>query len=462
MAAGAGKSFCLLGSFLKFCHHPRTRGVIFRKTTKQLSNSGGLFDAAIQLYKKVDPALKVRNRDLEIIFSSGATLKFAYLDNPSDKYNWQGAELNFLGFDEIQQLSRENVVYLFSRLRSTSVDFKKQIFATGNPDYDSFMREWVEYALDERGIPIIRDEYPNRYFVQVSGGGMEWADSREELEKIYGTGGESGILSFKFIPGNIYSNPVLMKADPSYISKLKALPLVEKERLLYGSWYARESASGYWKQHWVIEVLYPPAKVLKRVRAWDLSFTKPNESSSKNPDYTAGVLMSKDVKSLYTVEDVVRIRDRAHVVEELILNTARADGTDVVVGLPLDPAGGGAYVKGLQKRLLEAGFICRLVKPTRAKVQRFAPFAAVAEGGFVSIVKGEWNADYHRELETFDGTNNYKDDQADASSDCFVLLNKQAPLPSFSLPDLTQATSFGFQTTQLPTGAAPLQQGEFT
>ena len=114
-----------------------------------------MFDAAIQLYKKVDPNLKVRNRDLEIIFSSGATLKFAYLDNPSDKYNWQGAELNFLGFDEIQQLSRDNVVYLFSRLRSTSVDFKKQIYATGNPDYNSFMREWVEYALDER--PRFRD-----------------------------------------------------------------------------------------------------------------------------------------------------------------------------------------------------------------------------------------------------------------------------------------------------------------
>jgi predicted phage terminase large subunit-like protein len=330
------------------------------------------------------------------------------------------------------------------------VDFKKQIFATGNPDYDSFIREWVEYSLDERGIPVLKDEYPNRYFVQVSGGGMEWSDSREELEKVYGEGGESGIMSFKFVPGNIYSNPVLMKNDPSYISKLKALPLVEKERLLYGSWYARESASGYWKEHWTTEVLYPPAKVLKRVRCWDLSFTKPNESGSKNPDYTAGVLMSKDTRSLYTVEDVVRIRDRAHVVEELIFNTAKADGNHVIVGLPLDPAGGGAYAKGLQKRLLEAGFICRLVKPVKAKVQRFAPFAAVAEGGFVSIVKGEWNSEYHRELETFDGSNKFKDDQADASSDCFALLNKQQNLPSFQLPDLTQSAQFGFQSTQIP------------
>ena len=105
-AAGAGKSHCLLGSFLKFCHHPRT-----------------------------------------------------------DKYNYQGAELSWLGFDEIQQLSQENVIYLFSRLRSTTVDYKKQIVATGNPDFNSFIKDWVEFALDERGIPIRKDSsYQERTF----------------------------------------------------------------------------------------------------------------------------------------------------------------------------------------------------------------------------------------------------------------------------------------------------------
>jgi len=42
------------------------------------TNPGGLFDSAIQLYKKVDPKLKVKVRDLELVFSSGATLKFEY------------------------------------------------------------------------------------------------------------------------------------------------------------------------------------------------------------------------------------------------------------------------------------------------------------------------------------------------------------------------------------------------
>ncbi len=463
-AAGAGKSHCLLGSFLKFCHHPRTRGVIFRKTTKQISNPGGLFDSAINLYKKVDPKLRIKNRELELIFSSGATLKFAYLDNASDKYNFQGAELTFIGFDEIQQLSQENVIYLFSRLRSTTVDYKKQIVATGNPDYNSFMRHWVEFALDERGIPIRREVYPMRYFVQIPGGNIEWSDSLEYLQSVYGSDDDSGIMSFKYIPGSIYDNPPLMKADPTYLSKLKALPTVERERLLDGSWYARESASGYWKKAWINEVLYAPAEVQKRVRCWDLAFTQPNESSSKNPDYTAGVLMSKDKLGIYTTEDVVRIRDRAHVVEQTILNTARRDGTRVIIGLPLDPSGGGAYVKGVQKRLLEAGFSCKLIRPVKAKVERFAPYAAVAEAGFVNLVKAEWNDDYHTELENFDGSNKFKDDQADASSDCFKLLNQEIQLPSFSLPsDLTVSNSFGFQQVSLPTDLVQtLKPNEFT
>ena len=391
------------------------------------------------MYKKVDPKLRIKNRELELIFSSGATLKFAYLDNAADKYNYQGSELTFLGYDEIQQLSQENVTYLFSRLRSTTVDYKKQIVATGNPDYNSFIRHWVEFALDSSGIPIRKEVYPLRYFLQVPGGSIEWADSKEELEEKYGGGNESGILSFQFIPGNIFDNPPLMKADPTYVSKLKSLPKVEMERLLYGSWYARESASGYWKRHWVTEVDCPPIAVKARVRAWDLAFTKPNESSSRNPDHTVGVLMSKTKDSIYTVEDVIRFRDRAHVVEETIINTARSDGTGVTIILPNDPSGGGAYVRGLQRRLSELGFYCRLSRPVKGKIQRFAPFAAVAEGGYVQVVREVWNNDFHTELETFDGTSGYKDDQADACSDAFVMLNKEVEIPHMSLPDLSSS-----------------------
>jgi len=410
LAAGSGKSHCLLMSFLKFCHHPRTRGVIFRRTTKQITNPGGLFDSAVNLYKLVDPKLRVRMRELELVFSSGAVLKFAYLDNASDKYNFQGAELTFIGFDEIQQLSEDNVTYLFSRLRSTSVDYKKQIVATGNPDYDSFIRHWVEFALDERGIPIRKDVYPTRYMCQAMGGSIEWADTREELEKKYGTGDDSGILSFTFIPGTIYDNPPLMKADPTYVSKLKKLPRVEMERLLLGSWYARQEAAGLWKREWITLVDHPNPRATKRIRAWDFAFSLPSEQYP-NPDWTRGVLMSKDKNSVYTVENIVSMRDRVHEVEKLVFETAMRDGQEVIISIPIDPAAAaGAYARDFQRRLSEYGFNVKLSKPVKSKVTRFAPFSSVTQAGFVNVVKGDWNTPFFDELEIFDGDPKKKDD----------------------------------------------------
>ena len=63
-AAFAGKSMCLLGSMLPIIDHPGTRAILIRKTTKMLSGSGGLFDAAIDLYTKFDPKLKIKSREI--------------------------------------------------------------------------------------------------------------------------------------------------------------------------------------------------------------------------------------------------------------------------------------------------------------------------------------------------------------------------------------------------------------
>lgn len=270
MAAGAGKTACLLGSFLRVCHHPRTRGAIFRRTLKQSSNTGGLFDAAVNLFTKVDPKLKISTRDLELKFSSGAQLKLSYLDDAKDKYNWQGAELSWLGFDEIQQLDFESCIYLFSRVRSTTVDYPLQIRATGNPSPDAWIKQLVQSDLDINGIPLPdRRHNPKvKYFVNTPNG-LEIFQTIEEAQAIYGTGDDSGIMSFMFQPGDIYSNPVLIKNDPTYVSRLKSLPRVEMERLLLGSWEAREQSASFFSRQNINIVAHPNTRANKRVRAWD-------------------------------------------------------------------------------------------------------------------------------------------------------------------------------------------------
>ena len=132
---------------------------------------------------------------------------------------------------------------------------------------------------------------------------------------------------------------------------------------------------------------HPNGRAISRVRAWDLAFTKPSEQMP-NPDWTRGVLISKDKHNVYTVEDVQSMRDLVHEVEKLIFETAVRDGQDVIISIPLDPAAAaGAYAKDLQRRLAEMGFTVRLSKPVTSKVTRFAPFSSVAQAGFVNVVK---------------------------------------------------------------------------
>lgn len=412
---------------------------------KQSSNSGGLFDAAVNLFKQIDPKLRISYRDLEIKFSSGAQLKISYLDDPKDKYNWQGAELSWLGFDEIQQLDFDSCVYLFSRLRSTTVDYPLHIRATGNPDPDAWIKQLVQSDLDTNGIPL-DDRWKNprvKYFVNTPNGIKIFHD-RKEAEAIYGEGEESGIMSFMFQPGNIYSNPILMNADKSYISRLKALPRVEMERLLLGSWEAREQSASFFKRENIRLVQEPNLRAFKRVRAWDQAMVRPSEANP-SPDFTAGVLISRDKEGVLTVEDAIRFQDVPHIVKETIFRTAEEDGFDVDVALEMDPGAlAGAYIKQMQRELSEKGYTVRISRPSKAKAQRFRPFAAIAESGFVQVLDADWTRDYLHELEAFTGSNSrVKDDQVDATSlATYFLVNQSIHIPDFTLPDLTGSNSF--------------------
>lgn len=358
---------------------------------------------------------------------------------------------------EIQQLDFESCIYLFSRLRSTTVDYPLQIRATGNPCPDAWIKQLVQSDLDINGIPLPerRNDPQMKWFVNTPNG-LEIFNKLEVAQEIYGSGKESGIMSFIFQPGDIYSNPVLMKMDPTYVSRLKALPRVDMERLLLGSWEAREQAAAFFNRSNINVVEYPNVKANKRIRAWDQSATKPSESNP-NPDFTVGTLISRDRTGVLTVEDVVRFRDVPHVVKETIFQTAYRDGRDVEIALEMDPGAlAGAYVQQLRRELAEKGFTVKVVRPSKSKVQRFKPFASIAEAGFVNIVEAPWNKDYLNELEAFTGYNKrVKDDQVDSTSLATYFLLQEQNLPDFIIPESLSTSeivqpSFGFQSTTLP------------
>lgn len=451
-------TYTLLLIALKFMQHPRATGVIFRRTSKMITSPGSIWHEAVAMYTSAFPkGLKIRHRENEIVFPNGALLKFSHMQHASNMYDHKGGQYSFVAFDEATDFTEEMVVYLLSRMRNANVNYKPQMFLLTNPDYNSFLRGWIQdFYLDPlSGIPKEELACVKRYFFR-QGNTMLWYNSLEEAEEIHGKGDESGITSFTFIPANCRDNPPLLKAQPDYISRLMSLPRVEMERLLLGSWFARPEAAGLFKREWVELVDYPNVRAKQRIRSWDFAFTKPSEQNP-NPDWTRGVLISKDKSKIYTVEDVVSMRDRVHKVEELIFQTAVRDGTGVVISIPQDPAAAaGAYAKDLARKLAEMGFSVRLTKPIKSKVTRFAPFSSLAQAGYVNVVKADWNKDFFDELEIFDGSGKTKDDQVDCCSDCVLLLNKELMIPDFSLPDHTSNNPFNFVNAGVGMTDAPV------
>lgn len=457
-SAGSGKTYTSLLIALKFMQHPRATGVIFRRTSKMITSPGSIWHEAVNMYTSVyKTGLRIRHREQEMQFPNGAILKFSHMQHESNMYDHKGGQYSLVIFDEATDFTEEMVVYLLSRMRNAYVNYTPQMFLMTNPDYNSFLRHWIQdfYLDPATGIPMEHLAGVKRYFFR-QGNDMLWYNSLEEAEKVHGKGHESGISSFTFIPATCRDNPPLLKAQPEYISRLMSLPRVEMERLLLGSWFARQESAGLFKREWVEMVDYPNGRANKRVRAWDLAFTKPSEQYP-NPDWTRGVLISKDKSSVYTVEDVVGIRDRVHEVEKLIFETAISDGPGVIISIPQDPnAAAGAYAKELQRRLSEMGFICRLQKPVKSKVVRFAPFSSIAQAGFVKVVKADWNKSFFDELEIFDGDKKHKDDQVDCVSDCFSILAKDTILPIFNMGDFTTAPPFGEVSTSIPSSGLTL------
>lgn len=105
-AAGGGKSFALLFDVLKYIDCPEFYGVFFRKTLRQLERT--LWKEAKKMYRpfltnkkgKFIGKAQIKEQAKKIIFPTGATVEFSYLDSDSTtEENWQGAEITGAYFD---------------------------------------------------------------------------------------------------------------------------------------------------------------------------------------------------------------------------------------------------------------------------------------------------------------------------------------------------------------------------
>lgn len=401
--AGGGKSWSILLEPIRHIKNEKFNATYFRRTFPQIKNPGGLWDASMSIFPLVGGV--PRQSLLKWVFPSGAYAVFRHLKQESNVLDWQGTELVYVAMDELTHFTSFQFWYIMSRMRSTS-GVTPYFRGTCNPvtaddPIGGWVREFIDWWIGEDGLPIPERSGRVRHFIRRDGE-LVWFDEPTDETK-----------SFTFIKSSIFDNPALLEKDPNYLNNLKALPQVERDRLLGGNWNVKAVAGKVFKSDWFEVIPSIPGFGLT-VRFWDFAGTTAQQRGS-DPDWTIGckMLLCGDTA---VILDVVAIQGTPAQVERALTNTASQDGPSCAVRWFRDPGQAGIYQDAKLRSLL-GGYDAMGILDNRDKYTRAKSLSAAAEFGKVKLLRGAWNIGFINELSQFpDGKH---DDQVDAAAGAY-------------------------------------------
>lgn len=205
-------SSALLMGALQYVDIPGYSALILRRTFQDLAKPNALLDRAKSWLKNTSATWNETLKQWR--FPSGAVLAFGYLENESDKYQYQSAEFQYVAFDELSQFTETQYTYLFSRLRRlVGSNVPVRMRSGSNPGGAG--EEWVE----ARFIP------------------EHWNPDDRESFKVEEKAGRA------FVPARMDDNPHLDQEE--YEKSLEELDAVTREQLRRGVWRIRPKGNIY-------------------------------------------------------------------------------------------------------------------------------------------------------------------------------------------------------------------------
>jgi len=374
-AAGGGKSSALLLAALQYVDTPGYSAILFRKTYADLALPGALMDRATEWL--AGSGARWDGKDKTWHFPSGATLSFGYLDSKDDHYRYQGAEFQFVGFDELTQFPENQYRYLFSRLRrlaGSAVPMRMR--AASNPG--GIGHEWVK----------------KRFLKETSADRL-------------------------FVPARLSDNPHLDQAG--YVASLNQLDPVTRAQLLAGDWDAYEG--GRFKREWFrryrVEIIdgelyyVLPGREPRSAKVsdcWNFLTCDPAASEKETADYTViGTFCVTPLRDLLIL-DIVRLQCGVDQIVPALAQACRR----------CDPAWVGIEATGFQWAIVFAArkhpgipTVKGLEPEGKGKLVRATPAIIRCEaGGIFFPESAPWLEDFKAELVQFTG-----DDKVDAHDD---------------------------------------------
>jgi predicted phage terminase large subunit-like protein len=423
-SAGGGKSDALLHAALQYVDVPGYSALILRRTKTDLALPSSIKARADEWWMGTRAKWDAELNGYRFPTRTGepdATIAFGYLQHEADKYRYQGAEVQFIGIDELGQWTESAYRYLFSRLRRhkrSQVPLRMR--SAGNPGgvgEEWVRRRFIEHARLPSGMDV-------REFLRRRKAGLELpyppvfrsppSQEAVALAREFGRKAEGSV----FLPAFAEDNPGLDLEE--YRLSLVQLDPMERAQLEDGDWWAIRSGK-FFKPEWFQYVDRPP-EGLSWVRYWDLAGTRARQG--KDPDWSAGFKVGvhrlpTGARAVYIAHGI-RAREDPGGVENLVRGVAEADGKGVPIYIEEEPGSSGKNNTHNYASRVLFGWQVYGHRKTGPKEEYWKPLSAAARNGLVHLVRGAWNAEFVQELCGLPQVPH--DDQADAASGGFSVL----------------------------------------
>ena len=255
-AAGGGKSKAIvMDAFARCMRYPLSKAYIFRRTYRELEDT--IIAEALASYPKQVAVYNVGRH--EMAFLNGSKVFFRHCQSAADMYDYAGAEIHWLYFDELTSFEREIYEFLKTRLRAKkALGIVPVVRCSSNPG--NIGHSWVKAMFVDAGA----------YFSLVT--------HEVKSEVLHAT----RRFTTQYIPAFATDNPHISR---EYIFELERKDPNLRRALLYGDWDAFEGqafpdiindAAGYQSRlhtHIIAPFEIPPS--WQRALSFDFGYSKP-------------------------------------------------------------------------------------------------------------------------------------------------------------------------------------------
>ena len=212
-AKGPGKTDALLAEGTRQLDKPGYKGIIFRRTQPKLTE---LIDRSHKWFGNTKASWNGEKH--RWTWPNLAFLAFGSCKDEKDKYNYQGHEYHFEGFDQLEEFTESQYLFLLAQNRTANKDILCYTRSTANPG--NIGHAWVKA----------------RFIDKLSGDGKPKYFKRVNDEDVETNSDDPKGLARAFVFSTVDDNKILLDNDPDYLKVLEMLSENDYKALRWGDW----------------------------------------------------------------------------------------------------------------------------------------------------------------------------------------------------------------------------------